>query len=122
MVEPDSALIAGDVTAVTFKGVHYEIIVDVSGFKWMIQSTEYRKVGDRIGLALTPNDIHVMQKSEYSGMYGDYSTFSDEMGEENASVEMRNSMEIRSSGEMRASTEAGAFAEREEEEGGADEI
>ena len=82
VVEPDSTLITGDVTSVTFKGVHYEIIVDVAGFKWMIQSTECREAGDRIGLSLTPNDIHVMQKSGYSGMFGDYSTFSDEMGDD----------------------------------------
>lgn len=82
VVEPNSTLITGDVTAVTFKGVHYEIIVDVAGFKWMIQSTECRQVGDRIGLSLTPDDIHVMHKSEYSGKFGDYSTFSDEMGED----------------------------------------
>ena len=82
VVKPDSTLIIGDVTAVTFKGVHYEIIVDVAGFKWMIQSTECRQVGDHIGLELTPNDIHVMQKSEYSGVFGDYSTFSDEMDED----------------------------------------
>ena len=88
VVEPDSTLISGDVTAVTFKGVHYEIIVDVAGFKWMIQSTECRQVGDHIGLALTPDDIHVMQKSAYSGVFGDYSTFSDEMEEDmNASDE-----------------------------------
>ena len=67
---------------VTFKGVHYEIIVDVAGFKWMIQSTDYRAVGDRIGLSLTPDDIHVMAKSQYSGTFGDYSTFSDEMEED----------------------------------------
>lgn len=88
VVEPESSLITGEVTAVTFKGVHYEIIVDVAGFKWMIQSTECRETGDRIGLSLTPNDIHVMAKSEYSGTFGDYSTFSDEMGEDkNASSE-----------------------------------
>ena len=88
VVEPESTLITGEVTAVTFKGVHYEIIVDVAGFKWMIQSTECRETGDRIGLSLTPNDIHVMAKSEYSGLFGDYSTFSDEMGEDrNASSE-----------------------------------
>ena len=39
-------------------------------------------MGDHIGLALTPNDIHVMEKSEYSGVFGDYSTFSDEMDED----------------------------------------
>ena len=78
LVQADATHIAGEVTAVTFKGVHYEIIVDVAGFKWMIQSTEYRAVGDRIGLALTPDDIHVMSKSQYSGKFGDYSSFSDE--------------------------------------------
>ena len=82
VVEPESTLITGEVTAVTFKGVHYEIIVDVAGFKWMIQSTQCREAGDRIGLSLTPNDIHVMRKSEYSGKFGDYSTFSDEMEED----------------------------------------
>lgn len=76
------AHIIGEVTSVTFKGVHYEIIVDVDGFKWMIQSTDYVKVGDRIGLTLTPDDIHVMKKSKYSGTFGDYSTFSDEMEED----------------------------------------
>lgn len=82
VVEPDGKQITGEVTAVTFKGVHYEIIVDVGGFKWMIQSTDCRQVGDRIGLSLTPDDIHVMEKSDYSGMFGDYSTFSDEMSED----------------------------------------
>ena len=82
VVEPDSTHITGEVTAVTFKGLHYEIIVDVAGFKWMIQSTDCREVGDRIGLSLTPDDIHVMAKSEYSGTFGDYSTFSDEMEED----------------------------------------
>lgn len=95
VVEADSTHITGEVTAVTFKGVHYEIIVDVAGFKWMIQSTDYRAVGDRIGLSLTPDDIHVMKKSEYSGTFGDYSTFSDEMEEDiTASEEAQNEDEI----------------------------
>ena len=47
----------------------------------MIQTTDSASVGDRIGLALTPDDIHVMAKSVYSGTMGDYSSFSDEMGE-----------------------------------------
>ena len=87
VVQADSTHITGVVTNVTFKGVHYEIIVDVAGFKWMIQSTDCRAVGDRIGLSLTPDDIHVMAKSEYSGQFGDYSTFSDEMEEDMAGGE-----------------------------------
>ncbi len=81
VVEPDASHISGTVTSVTFKGVHYEIIVDVRGFKWMIQSTDYQEVGKSIGLVLQPDDIHIMHKSEYSGMFGDYSSFSDEMDE-----------------------------------------
>ncbi len=93
VVEPGSACITGKVTAVTFKGVHYEIIVDVAGFKWMIQSTDFRQVGDRIGMSLTPDDIHVMKKSKYSGKFGDYSTFSDEMDQDMAASEEETALE-----------------------------
>jgi len=79
VVESDASHISGTVTSVNFKGVHYEIIVDVRGFKWMIQSTDFQEVGKNIGLVLQPDDIHIMHKSEYSGLFGDYSTFSDEM-------------------------------------------
>lgn len=76
---PDDGMISGTVTSVTFKGVHYEIIVDIGGFKWMIQSTDYQEEGDIIGLLIKPDEIHIMKKSKYSGLYGDYSSFSDEM-------------------------------------------
>lgn len=82
VVPPAQGHISGEVTSVTFKGVHYEMIVDVDGFKWMIQSTESQKPGDTIGLILQPNDIHIMKKSQYSGEIGDYSAFSDEIYEE----------------------------------------
>jgi len=82
VVEPDASHISGTVTSVTFKGVHYEMIVDVRGFKWMLQSTDVQEVGKNIGMVLGPDDIHIMKKSEYSGTFGDYSTFSDEMDED----------------------------------------
>ena len=81
IVPIEKGMLRGTVTSVTFMGVHYEIIIDINGFKWMIQTTDSASVGDRIGLALTPDDIHVMAKSVYSGTMGDYSSFSDEMGE-----------------------------------------
>ncbi len=71
----------GVVTSVTFKGVHYDIIVDFKGFKWLIQTTDYQPVGARIGIRLNPEDIHIMHKSEYSGMFGDYSSYSAEYDE-----------------------------------------
>ena len=79
VVEPEEGHLSGVVTSVNFRGVHYEIIVDVNGFKWMIQSTDFQPEGKQIGMMLQPDDIHIMKKSEYSGMFGDYSSFSDEM-------------------------------------------
>lgn len=69
--------LTGEVTSVTFKGVHYEMIIDVCGFKWMIQTTDKQEVGDKVGLKIDPDAIHIMKKSEYSGVFGDYSTYSD---------------------------------------------
>jgi spermidine/putrescine transport system ATP-binding protein len=71
--------ISGVITSNTFKGVHFEMIVDIDNFKWMIQTTDYYPVGTKIGIQIEPDAIHVMKKSEYSGMYGDYSSFSDEL-------------------------------------------
>ena len=81
IVPLEEGQITGVVTSVTFMGVHYEIIVDVGGFKWMIQTTDFADVGDHIGIKLDPDAIHIMKKSEYSDLYGDYSFFSDEMEE-----------------------------------------
>lgn len=81
IVAPENGMLTGVVTAVTFKGVHYEIIVDVQGFKWMIQSTDYCAPDSTIGLYIEPDAIHVMKKSQYSNMFGDYSSFSEEFDE-----------------------------------------
>lgn len=81
IVAPEAGMLQGVVTSVTFKGVHYEIIVDIDGFKWMIQTTDYSAVGDKIGICIKPEEIQVMHKSAYSGLYGDYSSFSEEFDE-----------------------------------------
>ena len=71
----------GTVTNVTFKGMQYDIIVDFYGFKWLIQTTDLSPVGSRIGIKIDPDGIHVMKKSQYSGMFGDYSSYSEEYEE-----------------------------------------
>ena len=81
VVPIEQGMLKGKVTSVTFKGVHFEIIVDIGGFKWMIQSTDEQFVGDNIGLYIEPDAIHIMKKSEYSGLYGDFSSFSEEFDE-----------------------------------------
>ena len=75
------SMLTGDVTNVTFKGDYYEIIADIDNFKWMIETTDRVKIGDKIGISIDPYEIQVMKKSEFSGMFGDYSSFSDELDE-----------------------------------------
>ena len=79
IVPLEKGKLEGEVTAITFKGDYYEMIVDVCGFKWMVQATDETKVGTKVGLIIEPDAIHIMKKSKYSGMFGDYSTFSEEM-------------------------------------------
>jgi len=79
IVEPEKGMLKGIVTSVSFLGVHYEIIVDIGGFKWMIQTTDEHFVNEKVGLFIEPDDIHIMKKSQYSGLYGDYSSYSEEI-------------------------------------------
>ena len=79
VVPVEKGMLCGKVSTVTFKGVHYEIIVDIDGFKWMIQTTDYVAPNAEIGVYIEPDAIHIMKKSEFSGMFGDYSSFSDEL-------------------------------------------
>ena len=80
-MKESEGMLTGTVTSVTFMGVHYEVIVDIEGFKWMIQTTDFVDVDENIGLYIEPDAIHIMKKSEYSGMFGDYSSFSNELDE-----------------------------------------
>ena len=78
IVTPDRSTLCGEITSVTFKGVHYEYIIDVSGYKWLVQTTDEHPVGVNVGLSIEPDAIHIMRKSKYSGQFGDYSSFSEE--------------------------------------------
>ena len=81
IVPEDQGQLRGTVTNVTFKGMQYDIIVDFYGFKWLIQTTDLSPVGSRIGIKIDPDGIHVMKKSQYSGLFGDYSSYSEEYEE-----------------------------------------
>ena len=81
IVPENQGQLKGTVTNVTFKGMQYDIIVDFYGFKWLIQTTDLSPVGAHIGIKIDPDGIHVMKKSAYSGMFGDYSSYSEEFEE-----------------------------------------
>ena len=81
IVPVEQGQLVGTVTNVTFKGMQYDIIVDFRGFKWLIQTTDHSPVGARIGVKIDQDGFHIMKKSEYSGLFGDYSSYSEEYEE-----------------------------------------
>jgi spermidine/putrescine transport system ATP-binding protein len=62
LVSENEGYLKGTVTSTIFKGVHYEMIVNVGAFDILVQSTYQSAVGDRVGLKFTPEDIHIMSK------------------------------------------------------------
>ncbi len=81
IVPAKQGALTGTVTSITFKGMQYDVIVDFRGFKWLIQTTDSPRVGEKIGVKIDPDGFHVMKKSKYSDLYGDYSSYSDEYEE-----------------------------------------
>ncbi len=63
LVAKEDGMLQGEIQSVTFKGVHYEMIIQSAGLKWAVHSTLMEPVGTMIGLRILPNDIHVMKKS-----------------------------------------------------------
>ena len=64
IVSPEKAKLTGLVDSVIFKGVHYEIMVNSLGYNWMIHSTRFVEIGTLIGMEVSPEDIHIMKKTE----------------------------------------------------------
>ncbi len=61
MCPPDEGTLVGEVLSVVFKGIHYEITVQVGKYELVVQSTESRREGERIGLNIAPDGIHLMR-------------------------------------------------------------
>ena len=62
LVASDKGKLKGTVESVTFKGVHYEMIVKVDDYHWMVHSTIMKDVGTKVGLDILPENIHIMRK------------------------------------------------------------
>jgi spermidine/putrescine transport system ATP-binding protein len=61
--EPSESNIIGTVETVTFKGVHYEMLIDSFGIKWIVHSTVALNTGDVTGMNVLPKNIHIMKKA-----------------------------------------------------------
>lgn len=65
MLTDDGKMLEGKVTSLVFKGVHYEMTVDVKGTSILVQSTEKKEVGEVTGIVIKPDLIHVMRLSKW---------------------------------------------------------
>ncbi len=75
VIPAEGAPFSGTVLSTTFKGVHYEMIVDIPGQDedWLIQSTVAQPVGEVVGMTVEPENIHIMKK--YTGDYASDADF-----------------------------------------------
>ena len=62
LISSEDAKIKGIVRSVTFKGVHYEMVIDTSEFSWLIHSTKAAEVNSEVGISFGPDDIHIMHR------------------------------------------------------------
>lgn len=62
IVDLEDGMIKGRVKSVTFKGVHYEMMVMSKDYEWMIHSTIMKEEGREIGMNILPENIHIMKK------------------------------------------------------------
>jgi len=64
IVPQSDGLLQGVVRSVTFKGVHYEMMVETPDYVWMAHSTDMSPVGSQVGLKIGPDDSHIMKKED----------------------------------------------------------
>lgn len=62
LVHPDNSYITGVVQTVTFKGVHYEMLIEAYDHNWLVHSTKAAELGSTVGITFDPYDIHIMNK------------------------------------------------------------
>ncbi len=61
MCAPEDGTLKGNVISVVFKGIHYEITVQVGKYEVVINSTESRREGEVIGMKIGAEEIHLMK-------------------------------------------------------------
>ena len=66
---PSEGTIQGTVISVIFKGMHYEITVQSGRNEMVIQSVKSAKVGERVGMRLDPDSIHIMVAEDHTNIF-----------------------------------------------------
>lgn len=68
LVAPQEGMLVGKVESCLFRGVHYEMEIDVNGECYKSQSTKAMEVGSRVGIVIAPDLIQVMHRSSPQGV------------------------------------------------------
>ena len=66
ITKPEEGAISGEVVSVIFKGMHYEITIESGKYEMVIRTTKCYKVGDKVGMQLEPDGIHVMMAEDHT--------------------------------------------------------
>ena len=66
ITKPEDGIIEGEVVSVIFKGMHYEVTVESGKYEMVIRTTKCYSVGERIGMKLEPDGIHIMLAEDHT--------------------------------------------------------
>ena len=66
ITKPEDGIIEGEVVSVIFKGMHYEVTVESGKYEMVIRTTKCYSVGERIGMKLEPDGIHIMIAEDHT--------------------------------------------------------
>lgn len=66
ITKPEDGIIEGEVVSVIFKGMHYEVTVESGKYEMVIRTTKCYFVGERIGMKLEPDGIHIMLAEDHT--------------------------------------------------------
>ena len=69
ITKPENGMVTGTVTGVIFKGIHYEIAVQSGKNEMEIRSVRAPKVGDRVGMCIEPDGIHIMIAEDHTNTF-----------------------------------------------------
>ncbi len=66
ITKPEDGIIEGEVVSIIFKGMHYEVTVESGKYEMVIRTTKCYSVGERIGMKLEPDGIHIMLAEDHT--------------------------------------------------------
>ena len=66
ITKPEDGIVEGEVVSVIFKGMHYEVTVESDKYEMVIRTTKCYSVGERIGMKLEPDGIHIMLAEDHT--------------------------------------------------------